>query len=200
VTVDPYVDPRTLTLRNRLGITDATVLARAEARLAAAAELVLVTERLDLGRYDLDHLRAIHRHLFGTVYDWAGELRTVNMTKGDTVFALVEWLEPQAAEVFDWLAVEDHLRARPRDLFIEGASRFLADLNALHPFREGNGRTQRAFLRLLAAEAGWHVAWSEVDPAENAAFSAAAMADRNAFVPLFHRIVRPLAGPTGPHP
>jgi Fic/DOC family protein len=76
---------------------------------------------------------------------------------------------------------------------IEGASRFLSDLNALHPFREGNGRTQRAFLRLLSTDAGWHVAWSEVDPAGNAAISADAMADPRAFVPLFDRILHPLA-------
>jgi cell filamentation protein len=193
VTVDPYVDPRTGVLRNRLGITDATVLAQAEARLAAAAEIVLFTEHLDLGHYDLSHLRAIHHHLFGAVYDWAGELRTVNMTKGDTAFALVEWLEPQAEQVFAWLTDEHHLLDRHRDQFVEGASRFLSDLNALHPFREGNGRTQRAFLRRLAADAGWHLAWSEVDPAENAAISAAAMADRRAFVPLFDRILHPLA-------
>lgn len=126
MTVDPYVDPRTGVLRNRLGISDATVLAQAEARLAAAAEVVLFAERLDLGRYDLAHLRAIHRHQFGAVYDWAGELRTVNMTKGDTVFALVEWLEPQAQQVFAWLADEHRFLNRPRDQFIESASRFLA--------------------------------------------------------------------------
>ncbi len=192
MSVDPYVDPRTGVLRNRLGITDPTVLASAEARLAAAAEVVLFAEHLDLGRYDLAHLRAIHRHLFREIYDWAGELRTVNMSKGDSVFALVEWLEPQAEQVFAWLASEQHLLNRSRVEFIEGVSRFLSDLNALHPFREGNGRTQRAFLRLLAADAGWHLPWSEVGPDENAAISAGSMADREAFVPLFDRIMRPL--------
>lgn len=193
MTFDPYVDPRTGVLRNRLGITDARELARAEARLAAVAEFVLFADRLDPGRYDLAHLRAIHRHLFGAIYEWAGELRTVNMTKDGTVFALAEWLEPQAEQLFAWLADQHHLRNQTRDQFIEGASRLLSDLNALHPFREGNGRTQRAFLRLVAFEAGWHVAWSEVDPTENTAISAAAMADRRAFVPLFDRIIHPLA-------
>ena len=192
MSVDPYVDPRTGVLRNRLGITDPTVLARAEARLAAAAEVVLFGERLDLGHYDLAHLRAIHRHLFGAIYDWAGELRTVNLAKGESVFALVEWLEPQAEQVFSWLASEEHLLNRSRAEFIEGVSRFLSDLNALHPFREGNGRAQRVLLRLLAADAGWHLAWSEVGSDENAAVSAASMADRRAFVPLFDRIMRPL--------
>jgi cell filamentation protein len=192
VSSDPYVDPRTGTLRNRLGISDAAALTQAEARIAAAAEYVLFHERLDLGRYDLAHLRALHRHLFGAVYEWAGELRTVNITKGTTVFALAEWLEPQANQIFASLAEEGFLLELPRNRFVEGASRLLSDLNALHPFREGNGRTQRAFLRLLAGEAGWHLAWAEVDPADNTAISEAAMADRLAFAPLIDRILRPL--------
>jgi cell filamentation protein len=153
--MNPYVDPRTGVLRNRLGIADGAELGRAGARLAAAAEVVLFSEQLKLGAYDLAHLRAVHRHLFGAVYDWARDLRTVNMTKEDTVFALVEWLEPQAHEIFDRLAGVQYLQDLPRERFIEGASQILSDLNALHPFREGNGRTQRAFLRLLAADAGW---------------------------------------------
>jgi cell filamentation protein len=189
VSADPYVDPRTGTLRNRLGLADPTVLAQAEARLVAAAEYVLFHERLDLGGYDLAHLRALHRHLFGSVYDWAGELRTVNIAKGTTLFALAEWLEPQANQIFAWLAAEGHLLELPRDRFVEGASRLLSDLNALHPFREGNGRTQRAFLRLLAADAGWHLAWAGVAPAENAAASEAAMGDRHAFAALIDRIL-----------
>lgn len=67
MSVDPYVDPRTGVLRNRLGITDAALLAQAEARLVAAAEVVLFAERLNHGQYDLAHLRAIHRRLFGEI-------------------------------------------------------------------------------------------------------------------------------------
>ena len=192
MSTDPYADPRTGTLRNRLGIVEAAVLAQAEARLVATAEYVLFHEHLDLGRYDLAHLRALHRHLFGAVYDWAGELRTVNVTKGTTLFALAEWLEPQANKIFSDLADDGFLLDLPRDGFVEGAARLLSDLNALHPFREGNGRTQRAFLRLLAAEGGWHLAWAKVAPEENVAVSEAAMADRRAFVPLIDRILHPL--------
>ena len=82
---DPYLDPRTGVLRNRLGITDPAELARAEARLAAGREAILFRARLDLGGYDLAHLQAIHRHLFGQIYDWAGQVRTVNMSKGGTL-------------------------------------------------------------------------------------------------------------------
>src|SRR5207302_6131632 len=135
-------DPHTGTLRNRLGITDRAELARAEARLAAGRETILFRERPDLGRYDLAHLQAIHRHLFAQIYDWAGQLRTVNMAKGDTLFALAEWVEPQGRQLFDDIGRRHHLRGLDRDEFVIAAGQFLSDLNALHPFREGNGRTQ----------------------------------------------------------
>lgn len=186
---DPYVDPRTGLLRNLLGISDAVELARAEARLVAVREFVLFQERLDLGSFDLSHLQAVHRHLFGRIYDWAGQLRTVNMTKGETLFALAEWVEPQGREIFAGLARQRLLRGLDRQPFVTAAGRFLSDLNALHPFREGNGRTQRAFIQLLSNQAGWQLAWARVDPAENTAAAAKAMADRDAFVPLLDRIV-----------
>ena len=114
------------------------------------------------------------------------------MAKGDTTFALVEWLEPQANQIFARLNEQRFLQGLPRPLFLHVASRFLADLNALHPFREGNGRTQRAFLRLLAAEAGWRLDWGKVESSENASVSAAAMSNGLAFVPLLDRIAHPL--------
>lgn len=188
MSTDPYVDPRTGVLRNLLGIRDARELAAAEARLVAAAERVLFAEGLVLGRFDLDHLRAVHRHLFGEVYDWAGELRTVNMAKGETLFALAEWIEPQARQLFARLADDGLFQQLNRDEFVVAAGRFLSDLNALHPFRDGNGRVQRVFLQLLANNAGWQLDWTLVDRVENDALSLAAMANRDAFVPMLHRI------------
>ncbi len=191
MSTDPYVDPRTGVLRNLLGIRDARELAAAEARLAAAAERVLFAEGLVLGRFDLDHLRAVHRHLFGEVYDWAGELRTVNMAKGETLFALAEWIEPQARQLFARLADDGFFQQLNRDEFVVAGGRFLSDLNALHPFRDGNGRVQRVFLQLLANNAGWQLDWALVDRVENDALSLAAMANRDAFVPMLHRILSP---------
>jgi Fic/DOC family protein len=121
-------------------------------------------------------------------HDRAGQHRTVNMSKGDTLFALAEWIEPQGRQLFDQLARRQHLRGLDRDSFINAAGQFLSDLNALHPFREGNGRTQRVFLQLLANQAGWQLAWARTTPAENNIASARAMSDRNAFRPLLDRI------------
>lgn len=189
---DPYVDPATGVLRNRLGITDAGELGRVEAEVVAAAELVLYRERPVTGRYDLAHLQAIHRHLFGEVYEWAGELRTVDIAKGGTYFARVQHIEAEAHRVFNTLAAQEYLRGLDRQAFAAGAGRLLGDLNALHPFRDGNGRAQRGFLQLLARDAGWQLAWARVDPAENARRSATAMAEPDALVPLVETILSPV--------
>jgi cell filamentation protein len=185
---DPYVDPATGVLRNRLGTTDAAVLARAEGFFAFEAEIELYASGATVVRCDLAALQAVHRRLFAEIYDWAGELRTVDIAKGDSTFALARHLRQAATGVFRKVASTD-LRALGLRPFVETAARLLGDVNALHPFREGNGRAQRAFLQLLARDAGYQFRWSEVDPAENAAVSTAAMSDPDAFVPLLERIV-----------
>ena len=169
---DPYLDPASGVLRNLLGITDAAELARAEAALSGSRLIDLERRRLP-GRYDLAHLQAFHRYILGDVYDWAGQLRTVSIAKG-SVFCLPQHLESYAADVFGRLAAADRLRGLARDPFITGLAGFLADVNALHPFREGNGRAQRAFFSQLAHDAGHHIAWVRMDPDRNMAASAAA--------------------------
>ena len=98
--VDPYVDATTGVPRNRLGIADATESARVEALVAAAAELTLYREARAGGRHDLDQLRAVHRRLFGEIYDWAGELRTVDIAKGQTLFALAVHVDSEGRRIF----------------------------------------------------------------------------------------------------
>jgi cell filamentation protein len=188
---DPYVDPATGVLRNRLAITDADQLARAEAHLAFHAEIRLYAAGTTFRRYDLPALKAVHRQLFADVYDWAGELRTVDLAKGASTFARARHLRPAAEQVFRRLARDGQLRDLDRPRFARAAGRLLADLNALHPFREGNGRAQRAFMQLLARDAGYQLRWGDVDPSENVAVSTAAMSDSDAFGPLLERILVP---------
>ncbi len=97
-------------------------------------------------------------------------------------------------QLFDRLCADGQLRDLNRADFVTAAGRLLSDLNALHPFREGNGRVQRIFLQLLANAAGWQLDWASVDRSENDALSIAAMADRDAFAPLIDRILHPAIG------
>lgn len=158
---DPYVYPGTDVLINKLNIRDAEELTQADADLAY--------QRLDemyddpvVGAFDLDHLRAIHRRLFGDLYEWAGEPRTVPIAKGNSLFALPAYLAHAADGLFGELRGERYLTDLPKKDLVARLAYYLGELNALHPFREGNGRTQREFIRELALHAGFHVAWEDV--------------------------------------
>ncbi|MGH8921729.1 MAG: Fic family protein, partial [Actinomycetes bacterium] len=107
-----------------------------------------------------------------------------------------------AEEIFGRLAGADHLHARDRERFIAGLTELLADLNALHPFREGNGRAQRAFCAQLARAAGHQLRWAAMDPRDNVAASRASLAGDNApLLAMLERLVdRPDPTATAPQP
>ena len=159
---DPFLDPHSGVFRNRLGLTDRTELAAAEKTLTAVRVDQLKRRRVP-GNYDLDHLRVFHWTIFQDIYPWAGQLRTVLIVKAGASFCLPHQIVDTAADVFGRLAADRHLRGRDRDSFLDGLTALLAEVNALHPFREGNGRTQRAFLGQLARDAGYRLRWEEVD-------------------------------------
>lgn len=126
-----------MTLENKLGLTDSSDLARAEERISKvkAAEL-FETGRLntfEVGTFK--GLRAIHKHLFGEIYAFAGELRTVNIAKGSFRFAPVMYLE----------AALKNIEEMPQSNFDEIVEKYV-EMNVAHPFREGNGRSMRIWL------------------------------------------------------
>lgn len=153
---DPYLDPVSGVLRNTFGLTSKEECDRAEMRLSTMRVEELTMVPLP-GPYDLAHLQAFHRRIFGDLYPWAGEVRRVDIAKA-TMFAAWRQVEPYALWLFDELKKEDYLRDLERDRFLDRFTYYYAEVNALHPFREGNGRTQRAFFQQLAREAGWRVA------------------------------------------
>ncbi|MGH9063654.1 MAG: Fic/DOC family protein [Acidimicrobiales bacterium] len=160
---DPYLDPTTGLLRNLLGINDAGELARAEA--AYTGRRIRELERQPIpGRFGLAHLQAIHRYITQDLVDWAGALRTLDISKGGTSFCPVQNLHAFAGQIFDELARSHHLRDLTREDFVTGLATFYGDLNALHPFREFNGRTQRTLMSQLAHQAGWHIATALPSP------------------------------------
>lgn len=170
MTWDPYLDLEHGVLRNQLGITDADELRQVEAEFTAIRIAKLV--RLGLpGDYGLAHLQAFHREIFGGLYDWAGQLRTVTIAKGGGMFCRPEHIEADAEELFAWLARSNQLRGLDRAPFLDELTELMSDLNALHPFRDGNGRTQRAFVGQLAREAGHPIRWVLLDREENIAAS-----------------------------
>lgn len=173
MTADPYLDPDTGVLRNRLGIVDSGMLRRVEADLSLAALADLGTRILP-GRYDLAHLCSFHREIFGDVYTWAGEVRVVGIAKSDP-FCLPQHIASYSGEVFSALAADHYLRGYDRTEFVAKLTHSFAEVNAIHPFREGNGRAQRAFFRQLGREAGWLIDWSILDADNNIQASRAAL-------------------------
>lgn len=156
---DPYLAGGVL--RNRAGITDPAELARFElsASLARVAELARAPLE---GSFDLDHLRAIHQHVFQDVYDWAGQPRTVDLAKG-MPFCRHDAIESEAAKVFGAIARDDYLVGLDLERFVVALAEHWGEVNALHPFREGNTRTQRVFFDQLAYVAGWRMDWAGLD-------------------------------------
>ena len=147
---DPYLFPDVPVLRNRLDLKDAVKLDRIERRLVTDRAI----EGPPSGDFSLRHLQRIHRHLFQDVYDWAGELRTVEIAKGGNHFLFMRSIATGMADVHNRLIGADFLRGLSADAFAEQAGRIIGDVNFVHPFREGNGRTQLQYLKQLAAQAG----------------------------------------------
>jgi len=170
---DPYSDPVTGVLYNKLGLGTVAGLEAAEREITHAA-LILVDESPVSPSYDLPHLQEIHKRIFGDIYEWTGQIRTVAIAKG-AMFCLPQYIDSSAAVIFGELHDEDCLRGLRRDAFVGRLAHYLGEVNALHPFREGNGRAQRAFFGQLARDAGFTLAWQHLDPARNVEASAAIM-------------------------
>jgi cell filamentation protein len=158
---DPYLYPVSGILKNRFEITNEATLEATEADLVAARSRELAQAPLQ-GGFDLAHLQAIHRYLFGDLYEWAGQLRTIDIRKGGNLFAHHPHIGSTAAAIFKQLANEKHLAGLGPAAFAERAAHYLGELNALHPFREGNGRAQREFLSHLAHSNGYYIAWENM--------------------------------------
>lgn len=144
-----------MTLENKLGITDSQELARAEERISKQNALALfesgALDQMAPGTFAA--LAQIHRALFVDIYDFAGDLRTVNIAKGHFRFASALYLEAAVAEI----------ERMPQNNFDEIVAKYV-EMNVAHPFREGNGRSMRIWLdQMLKAALGKVVDWSLVD-------------------------------------
>lgn len=150
---DAYTYENSSVLRNKAGHETQEALDQFE-RLSVANRMV---EEPPQGGFDYAHLKALHFHLFQDVYDWAGEERNVSISKANTTFANPRYIHPMVTSLCGELAGENFFQNLAPDPFVERAAHFMVELNMAHPFREGNGRTIRYFLFLLADNAGYEV-------------------------------------------
>lgn len=157
---DPYLYPGTGVLRNLLGIRDADRLEVAERKLVVNR----TRQGPPGGNFDAKHLRAIHKHLFQDVFDWAGEFRTLEIAKGGSQFQFCRFIDVGLADIHRRIVERRFLEGLTAEAFCDEAAPIIGDLNYVHPFREGNGRTQVEFLRQLAFRAGHDLTPASIDP------------------------------------
>ncbi len=163
--MDPYVYPGTSVLRNLRDIRDARILDEFEAD-ATARRLRQLEQKPLSGAFDSRHLQAVHHHIFQDVYEWAGEFRTVNISKSGDPFAFKEHIVSSLAKIFNELNRESNLNGTDLERFTERSAYYLGEINAIHPFREGNGRAQREFVRQLSQSNGLVIDWKRISREE----------------------------------
>jgi cell filamentation protein len=156
---DPYVYPGTTVLKNKLGITDPVKLQQAELRFALSGE-----RQMPALSPDERGLRDAHLFLFGRLYEWAGELRTCELAKGQSLFCRARFIQQSLDTTFRELARERHLDGLEVPAFAVRAAHYHGELNAIHPFREGNGRAVRVWMVHLARRAGHELTLARIDP------------------------------------
>jgi cell filamentation protein len=147
---DPYCYKGSSVLRNKAKLRDDDLLSKFELEMTS----LRAREPLPEGVFDASHYRSVHRHLFQDVYAWAGKYRTVRMTRGANPFCYPEYIETEANRLFRKLSNNTFQLGATRTAFVDAASEFLADLNVIHCFRDGNGRAQLSFMYLVAQRAG----------------------------------------------
>ena len=163
---DPYVYPGTNVLKNLAGTEDQKRLQQFEA-VSTAHRISELQFNPIPGAFDAPHLQRIHQFIFQDVYLWAGEFRTVDIRKeGEFWFCRREFIEPSLIDLFNMLSGEHKLKATTPEQFGSRAGYYMSELNAIHPFREGNGRAQREFIRELGFYAGVRVNWALVTQQE----------------------------------
>lgn len=188
-----YCYPGTSALRNKLNIHEKDRLCEAEIRLTAI-RLYQLQESPIRGDFDFKHLCLIHQHIFQDIYSWAGEVRKVNIAKGN-MFCLTQYIQSYAQTIFP-AYYKDCMRTRGNpDEFIHVFTEHYADLNALHPFREGNGRTQRELAQELCLKCGYALNLRYTDHQEmlSASIYSFDKGENSSLEAVFNKCIEPLS-------
>ncbi len=186
-----YCYPNSFTLRNKLNITNSEELSIAEMEYTSLT-IAEVKENPIKGDFNLKDLQDIHRHIFRDIYDWAGELRTVNISKGNP-FCNCIYIELEAERIFSDLRKENYLIGVPKLNICGKLAYYLGEINVLHPFREGNGRAQRVMIEYLAKVAGYTIDFSNISDIEIIEASIDAFnCDYDKMTRIFRKIIKPI--------
>ena len=156
-----YCYKGTNVLKNKLGIHDAAKLKKAEEEITLIKQMALMQEPIH-GRFTKNHLFSVHRFLFEDVYSFAGHMRREQISKADTMFYPPSLIDRELNKVFAKLKGTGLSNDLNKDEFFEMSAYIMAELNIIHPFREGNGRAIREFIRELALYRNYELNWANI--------------------------------------
>ena len=152
----------TTVLINKLNIRNQNILNNAEAAIVTARTIDVI-ENVKFKNADFEFYKALHGKIFGDLYDWAGNLRSINISKKGSFFCKAEDIEEIGVLKFKYLKANNYFCELSLEKFVESVADFYNEFNYLHPFREGNGRTLRLFITMLAKNAGYDIDFEKCD-------------------------------------
>lgn len=152
-------------LINKFEVKDNEKLEEIERRIVIA-KIYELRQNKKIGKFDIYHIVNIHKYLFEDVYPFAGLFRAENIAKGNFSFAEWEYIEQELLKILDQLKSEKYLENLDKENMAKRLAYYMSELNVLHPFREGNGRTIREFIRQLAYRNGYILNYQDIDPKE----------------------------------
>ncbi|MDI2111733.1 Fic/DOC family protein [Commensalibacter nepenthis] len=159
---DPYIDKKTGLLKNNIQATTQKQLEAFELGWTDIRAQKLNERTVIHSNFDLNYAKELHKTLFQDVYPWAGEIRTVDIQKEDTLFYPNQKIEVAFDILSNEIKKQNYLQGSSPDKFAKSASLYMGLINAIHPFREGNGRTQRMFINDLAKVNGYKIEFDKV--------------------------------------
>lgn len=160
-----YCYPNSNVLKNKLNITDNSILKTAEEEITLIKQMELLKNPIK-GNFTKAHLMNIHKFIFEDIYSFAGKLRREQISKADTMFYPPNLIDRELDKVFAKIKENNMLRESDEEKAFDNLAYVMAELNIIHPFREGNGRSIREFVRLMAKRMGYDINWGNVDKEE----------------------------------
>ena len=160
-----YCYPDSNVLKNKLNIRDNKLLKTAEEEITLIKQMELLKNPIK-GNFSKAHLMNIHKFIFEDIYSFAGKIRREQISKTDTLFYPPNLIDRELDKVFAKIKEINMLRETDEEKVFDNLAYVMAELNIIHPFREGNGRSLREFIRLMAKRMGYDLNWGNIDKEE----------------------------------
>ncbi len=183
-----YCYPDTSVLKNKLNIMDFDLLKKAEEEITAVKQFELLQNPIN-GNFSKTHFLNIHQFIFGDIYAFAGKIRKEKISKADTMFYPPNLIDGELNKVFAKIKAAAMTREKLEEKIFDNLAYVMAELNIIHPFREGNGRTIREFIRLMAKRCGYSLNWGLADKNNILEASILSVADYKILIDLLKQTV-----------